>query len=234
MNLDDDHLDLSGLLLGELRNDEIGQAADHLDGCEECRSELAELAVGHALLASASRTLGGTALVPNPTDGLPARVSPARRTRRRRQGFVLAAAAALVVGIGVTGWVRLDSGPEDVAPKPFAEATLEPVEGSGAGVVVMVHDGSSTTTMTVKTSDLPKLRSGKFYYAWLLDPKTNKMLPLGQVGPAGVASFTLDDQLLARYSSVDVSLEADDGDPQHSVTSVLRASYDDAGATTSS
>ena len=52
------------------------------------------------------------------------------------------------------------------------------------------------------------------------------MLPLGAIGPSGRASFEVDDRLLGRYSAVDVSLEADDGNPQHSVTSVLRASYD--------
>ena len=61
--------------------------------------------------------------------------------------------------------------------------------------------------------------------AWLLDPTTNKMLPLGQVGPSGTASFEVSDHLLAAYSAVDVSLEEDDGDPQHSPTSVLRATY---------
>jgi len=33
--------------------------------------------------------------------------------------------------------------------------------------------------------------------------------------------------LVASYSAIDVSLEADDGNPGHSVTSVLRATYAD-------
>jgi anti-sigma-K factor RskA len=79
--------------------------------------------------------------------------------------------------------------------------------------------------MTINTHDLPATHDGQFYYAWLLDPTTNKMLPLGQVGPSGTASFEVSDHLLAAYSAVDVSLEDDDGDPQHSPTSVLRATY---------
>ncbi len=231
MNIDDDdHIDLSGLLIGELTNAEVSEVAEHLDWCEDCRGDLSELAVGHALIAGASRTLGGVAPLENPTDTLPARVSPSRRARRLRQGLVLAAAVVLVVGVGIAGAVRLGSQkpspdePDQVAA-PFAEANLQPVQGSGTGLVLMVHEAKSTTRMTIETNNLPKLRKGRFYYAWLLDPETNKMLPLGQVGPGGVASFTLSDDLLGRYTVVDVSLEADDGDPEHSVTSVLRASY---------
>ncbi len=80
--------------------------------------------------------------------------------------------------------------------------------------------------MTISTRDLPPAHRGQFYEAWLLDPATLKMLPLGQLGPGGRASFEVDDRLFDRYSAVDVSLEDDDGNPAHSVTSVLRASYD--------
>ena len=89
----------------------------------------------------------------------------------------------------------------------------------------MVETSGQQTRMTIEAPELPGPSSGQFYYAWLLDPDTNKMLPLGQVGPGGSASFDLDDSLLAAYSAVDVSLEDDDGDPGHSVTSVLRGSY---------
>ena len=62
---------------------------------------------------------------------------------------------------------------------------------------------------------------------WLLEPATNKMLPLGLVEPGGTATFRIDEELVAEYGAVDVSLEVDDGDPAHSVTSVLRGAYDD-------
>jgi len=79
--------------------------------------------------------------------------------------------------------------------------------------------------MTVETRDLPKIGRGEFYEAWLFNPNTQKMLALGVVGPAGTASFEVPDSLVGRYQVVDVSLERDDGDPGHSVTSVLRAKY---------
>ena len=68
-------------------------------------------------------------------------------------------------------------------------------------------ESDGRTSMTISTHDLPAAHDGQFYYAWLLDPTTNKMLPLGQVGPSGTASFEVSDRLLAAYSAIDVSLE---------------------------
>ena len=51
------------------------------------------------------------------------------------------------------------------------------------------------------------------------------MLPVGQVGPEGSVSFRLPVSLLGRYSAIDVSLETDDGDPGHSLTSVQHGEY---------
>jgi hypothetical protein len=47
----------------------------------------------------------------------------------------------------------------------------------------------------------------------------------GQVTPGRPASFEVSESLVTAYSAIDISLESDDGDPGHSVTSVLRASY---------
>lgn len=219
-----DHpIDLSGLLRGELSNAEVIRIADHLEGCASCRDELSELAVGHSLLVAASRRLGADVLEPTPLAALPSDLTTRRRPKR---WVMIVAAAALVAGVVGTG-IAVNSGTDpDAASRPFATATLEPVEGSATGVVLMAHGAASTTQMTIETDDLPTLAEGRFYYAWLLDPTTNKMLPLGQLGPGDGASFTLADDLLASYSAVDVSLQEDNGDPAHSVTSVLRASYD--------
>ena len=90
----------------------------------------------------------------------------------------------------------------------------------------MTVGADHSAQMTVRTTGLPTASDGDFYYVWLLDPATNKMLPLGLVAPGGTATFRIDADLVAAYSAVDVSLEADDGDPEHSVTSVLRGAYD--------
>ena len=89
----------------------------------------------------------------------------------------------------------------------------------------MAQDSREGMRMTVETHGLPTIGQGQFYEAWLFNPKTQKMLALGLVGPGGKASFEVPDSLVGRYQVVDVSLERDDGDPGHSVTSVLRAKY---------
>jgi hypothetical protein len=141
-------------------------------------------------------------------------------------------AAALVIAAGA-GAVVLNR--EDQHPgSPVAErtATLEPVDPGvvgPSGKVSMATYATRVTQMRVDTVDLPTPPRGDFYYVWLLDPASNKMLPLGQVVSGHRASFDVPASLVAAYSALDVSLESDDGDPGHSVTSVLRASYDSPG-----
>ncbi|KQX72391.1 anti-sigma factor [Aeromicrobium sp. Root472D3] len=219
----DHSIDLGGLLRGELTNAAVVRASEHLDDCAPCLEELADLAVGHSLLTSASRRLGPAVPDPAPLPPLPTDLSRRRRPRRR---VLLAVAAALVVGVAAgVATIGSDAGP-DAGGAPIATARLEPFAGSATGVVLMAHDTASTTRMTIEADRLPVVDGGRFYYAWLLDPTTNKMLPLGQIGVGDASTFTLPDDLVASYSAVDISLQEDNGDPAHSVTSVLRASYD--------
>lgn len=239
---DDTHPDLFGLLRGELANAEVMAAGDHLQTCATCHGELVGLTVGNALVSRAARTfkephpIAGitavtTASVPGPGDlpPLTALSAPHRRRVPRPALVAAAVAAAVVIGGSVAAVVTSRSDDASLPPAVTAQATLQAVTGSGAGEVRMTPEDARHSRMTIETHDLPPAGRGEYYYAWLLDESTDKMLPLGQVGPGGSATFELDDALIGRYASVDVSLESDDGDPGHSVTSVLRGSY---GATT--
>ncbi|GAA2149408.1 hypothetical protein GCM10009844_28950 [Nocardioides koreensis] len=239
------HPDLLALLRGELSNPLAAEAGDHLDGCPGCRTELAELATANAMLSRSARTLAARPPTVEAVPALPPR-PPFRARQRRALGLpralgspralgLLAAAATVVAIAGATTFVTRGPGDpgQPPGPQPQVSAPLDPVEGAAGGRVLMTTGPAGSTEMTITTSDLPRAHRGEFYEAWLLDPASRKMLPLGQLGPSGRASFEIDDRLLDRYSAVDVSLEADDGDPQHSVTSVLRASYDAQRPTTS-
>ncbi|MET0837395.1 MAG: anti-sigma factor [Marmoricola sp.] len=228
--MNDLHPDLTALLRGELSNTMAVAAAEHARECEDCRRDLVDDALGHGLLTRAGRTLGAAARTPTEPVVLPERVEQrlARRPRRSRALLAGAAAVALVaVGVGAgLGARSLLVGADRPGPAVAAErtATLEPVEGSASGKVSMGTD-HAITRMRMTTKSLPAAPRGEFYYAWLFDPRTNKMLPLGLVTPGRPVTFQVPESLVASYSAVDVSLEADDGDPAHSVTSVLRATY---------
>lgn len=227
------HPDLLALLRGELSNAEVLDTADHLDQCESCRFDLTLTATGHALVTSSARTLGSLPPGTEPSDRLALAPVPdvARLRRQQRRGWVarglVAATAAAVVWSG--GYLLGDRADRDPVatppPGPTRSAVLTPIEGSASGTVTMSDEDAATAVMRIETKDLRPARPGQFYYAWLLDPATNKMLPLGQVGPGGTASFEVSQTLLSAYSAVDVSLEVDDGDPGHSPHSVLRAVY---------
>lgn len=229
MVVDDNHPDLFGLLKGELANHEVTTAGAHLERCERCRHELAQTTVGHALLRGSARTLApASSATPGDPPALPPLARP--RARPRRAGMLVAAVAVLGLAAGGLVTAALSDDPtvsQPPAPRTVASASLLPIEDGVAGVSAdarMYRQSDGRTTMRIRTTDLPPAGTGRFYYAWLLDPRTQKMLPLGQLGADG-GSFDVADGTLSAYSAVDVSLEDDDGDPGHSVTSVLRGDY---------
>ncbi len=81
------------------------------------------------------------------------------------------------------------------------------------------------TNMLVTAKGLKQLPSDRFYEVWLFDPKTQKMLPVGVLGPGGKSSYSLPQSLISQYQVVDISLQQNNGNPAHSKDSVLRARY---------
>lgn len=225
-----DHPDLVALLRGELSNVDVTEVGEHLDHCDECRHELADTAVGHALLTGTTRTLGRPErlALPEVPPLKPPTSHPRGRAWLRPLGLVAAAAALAVGTLWLSPWSDTPPAPPASGPtvaSPGRTAELVPVQGTGSGRVVMAKDSREGVRMTIEVHGLPKIGEGQFYEVWLFNPKTQKMLALGVLGPGGKASFDVAESLVGRYQAVDISLERDDGDPGHSVTSVLRAQY---------
>jgi anti-sigma-K factor RskA/putative zinc finger protein len=235
--------DLPSLLTGELGRAQLAEVAAHLRGCAECRIELVEVATAHGALASARHMLADLERVepvatldtrsPEPLPPLPP-LRASGRAGTQRGVLTGLVAAAVVVALAIGGLAASDRWPFSSRNPSVAgrQAVLAPVPGasgdvpvaSASGVVRMTGPGARTD-MTIRTSGLPPAARGQFYYAWLLDPKTNKMLPLGVVAADSSATFEVQSDLVGRYSAVDISLQADDGNPVHSPVSVLRATY---------
>jgi predicted anti-sigma-YlaC factor YlaD len=232
----DEHPDLLALVRRELPNADALAAGDHLASCSECRGDLADLVVGASVMGRAARTLVG-APVATPSEPLPPLVLPSRR-RPARDRWVLAGAAAVVAGtLGALATGLLQGGdpasqeaggaptpPSTSRTVPLGTTDLDTPAPAASGEVLMTT-GDAATTLTFTTADLPEAAADEFYEAWLLDPATEKMLPLGVVQAGSEATFEVATSLLDQYGALDLSLEPDDGDPRHSATSVLRGTY---------
>lgn len=145
-----------------------------------------------------------------------------RRDRGGRGRFVLVGAVAATVGLiaGVLGTQILDNDPEP-APQPLATTKLEPLEGkAGEGTAELVREGPDLK-LRVGVGGLTS--SPGFYELWLLNKDGKGMQSLGILDPRTGGTFLVPGYLRDQgYSIVDVSLEPNDGDSNHSTVSVVR------------
>jgi len=222
--------ELFALLAGELGRDETLGVVAHLRECGDCTSELISVAVAFGSLRAARRAedslrpRGGDAdqveAGPRawPVEQPPLEFSPGRRQRV----LSLVAASVIVVAAAVgAGFVMS----RHTAPSVSAVATLHrmdaPVVATGEATVRTL---GLTRQMDVVTKGLPPAPVNHYYEVWLLQPTTNKMLPVGVLSPTGESTYAVASSIMAQYSAVDISLQANDGTTAHSPVSVLRGS----------
>lgn len=211
--------ELPGLLLGELNRAEVMVVSDHLAGCDDCRRELAVLAASSASLRAAARQPQPATAPDAPApDAAPA---PTRAGWRRGPLVGLAAALALAVAAAAVLWAGGLWRPD----RPDRTVPLAGVGAVAASGRASMAGAGDDRQMTVAAEDLPPLRVGQYYEVWLLDPGAGTVFPVGVLPPDGEGRFTLPASVVGRYQVIDVSLEADDGDPAHSKRSLLRGRY---------
>jgi putative zinc finger protein len=169
--------------LGQLEGDERAGLEAHLEGCVQCRAELALLEPVARMLPHADPERFGS--TPQPPPELGARIAETiagerKQTEKRRQrrlfgGFALggatAALAAVVLAIFVLGGgsgepeqdVRFASLPQGVA----IDATLEP-HAYGTEIRMYVHGIASGTlcTVSLKGPGGVSYPAGTFRYRW--------------------------------------------------------------------
>ena len=217
---------LSALLSGELTGGETREVVAHLRECGECTSALISVAVAHGSLRAARRSLSAAPIMPVVEEGTAspslAALAPLALPRRvpiwTRVAAAAAAALVVAVGLGV-----LAATTHHAAPSVAAVASLHHLDApSSAQGRVTVHATAVELQMHVVTVGLPTLAANHFYEVWLLNPTSNKMLPLGVLSVTGVSTFTIAKPIMSQFSAVDISLQDNNGSPQHSSTSVLR------------
>jgi hypothetical protein len=231
--------ELPGLLAGECDREQTLTLAAHLRACPQCQEELVSVVVAAGILRATVRAeqAPSPAVSPSPlpsssestsSPGAGAPDTPEWLTRATRRGpagwgtrrrFVALAAAVVIVAGAVAAGLGLSTSSAPVTN----QAALRPLKApAGAHGAVTVTAASGARQVQVSTDGLPAPGQGHYYEVWLLDPATLKMLPMGALAPSGQATFGVATGLMAGYSAIDVSLQANNGNPVHSAVSVLR------------
>lgn len=230
----DGHLDPEQLALMAM-GEPVASPADsvHLAECPDCTQELQELA--RAVQVGRSTIDVGDLETPDPVvwtriaeelqltaANEPAETAltrpPADRRSRLRTFWSLAAAVALLAGVGLGGWIL----GQRSALVPVAEAALAPFPdhpgAEGSALVEQKSDGQQIVRVTLDAADTPDT----YREVWLINADASALISLGVLDgtegtfpiPAGVD--------LEDYVLVDISQEPIDGDPDHSGDSIVR------------
>lgn len=211
----------------------------HLAECSECRAEVQSLRAaadvgrrtteGDVMTSPPPRVwqrireelqlTGATSGRPVPAAAPPARPPAPDRRAVRAASLVLAAALALVVGIGLgANPGRLAPGADTVASVQLN--ALAPFAGSsGRATVEKDRYGNRTLVVTISS---PKAATGP-REVWLTNTLADPMVPMGFLtGDSG--RFPIDPSMnLSQLPLVDISQEpAGDKNPEHSLNSMLR------------
>lgn len=174
---------LGAYALGQLKGDERAGLEAHLDGCEQCRAELALLQPVARMLPHADPARFGPAPQPPPELGqriaatIAAEEERTRQRRRRRAfgGFALGGAAAALATAVLLLFVFGGSGEDPAQQVKFTDlpagisidATLEP-HAYGTEIHMYVHGVPSGTLCRVwlRGPNGASYPAGTFRYRW--------------------------------------------------------------------
>lgn len=227
----DQHCDLEDLSLLALGED-IELDADHLQSCEQCRSQAAELR--RVVRTARTITLADAPTAPpasvwdaierqmrtNPSDHEAAPMATVIPLRARKAPWIaLAAVVGLFFG-GIFGVVAMNS---NTPPAPIvAQTELAPLPGFNATGVAKLEATETGDMLAVNLTDLPA-SDGGYFEVWLITEDASSMISLGAVGAGNSTRLPIPPGLsLERYRMVDISSEQFDGDATHSTISVVR------------
>lgn len=207
--------ELPALLSGELDRGGFTHVVHHLHDCDACRRDLVDISAANAALRAVAPMLA--------VESTPAEAKNIRGVARRRRTPLFAGLAAAVMALVAVASVSFGLGHHQAGVRKVELVAVGPL--SSAGGTITMTPTKSAQDMQVRTVDLAAPPRGSFYEVWLFEPATGKMLPVGVLSATGPSHYRLADDLVAGYTKVDVSLQQDNGNPAHSTTSVLRASY---------
>ena len=219
----------------------------HLTECPECRAELHSLRVAaeigrrtteedvlasppphvwHRISAElqlkGAGSRGGATPPPPAGSGGPVPAAVPNRRSVRAAAFVLAAALALVVGIGIGANLNR-VGPADTQVSAVQLNALPPYPGS-AGRATIEKDRDGKRTLVVQITS-PERATGP-REVWLTNTVADPMVAMGILADDYGRFPIPDDMRLTEFPLVDISQEpVGDKDPHHSGHSMLRGKF---------
>jgi anti-sigma-K factor RskA len=151
------------------------------------------------------------------------RPAAAPRHASRARYLVAAAAAVVVLGGGTAVYLATsgsDSPSHTTAGRTFKLAAYD--KGTTPATASIAPGGK----LHIDAASLPKL-SGKGYEVWLTNDGRTRMQPVGWISPDGQAAMTVPENLLSKYSDLEVSVQdMNAADYAYSGESVLRGYYE--------
>ena len=145
----------------------------HLDGCPECRAELADLrSVANALSLADPEHVGTSRVEPTPmlAEQVRLRVARERNTKRARtrNRLVAATAATIAIAAGIAAFAIV--GP--TSSPPVKGRTVALVAHEGAGATATLRPRNAGTEVKFHVSGL---HDGDVYWLWLTDASGQRL-----------------------------------------------------------
>ena len=194
----------------------------HLTTCEDCRAEVAELRETAALLAESVATEPPASLRESVLSGIsqvrpmpPPVVTPVADPTplRRRLPLLVAAAAALIVGLGAVVWQPWDdeaptrlTAAEQVLDAPDAQQVFLDLGDAGRATVTR---SKARDRAVIQTEDMVAAPEGKDYELWLMSPD-GVFTSAGLMPDAADQTLVLDGPA-ADAAAVGITVEPDGG-----------------------
>ena len=145
--------------------------------------------------------------------------------RRPRPGVTLAAAAlAAAAAVAITIGVR--SGTGLGTPTASAPVTAHLASTRVQGRAQLFHSKAPNGVLRLRLQDVPAPPRGSHYEVWVLRRGSTQMTAVGSFTPAkSTVSLSLPLPAAGSYAAVDISVQKNDGPPEHSNVSLAGASF---------